>query len=131
MKKSTAIIFILAIFAIACNQSKSKSKSYNRLDLNKVSRIEISKKEMSLDSKNSPVRSLTEKQIRLFTEKLNQADKFEYRKYFPSYELFIYLRDGSVRSFRIAGKYIKENNDLCFDFDDENYFSNLYLNAKL
>jgi hypothetical protein len=69
--------------------------------------------------------------VKSFSDRWKQADKSELRKYLPSYNLTVYLKSGVTRHFRIGGKYIKENNDYCFDFIDENYFSGLYSNAEV
>jgi|GEM_PF-1582099 len=131
-KLTITLTFLLMIFLSACGQTKSKSANekdsigFDRIDL-----IEISKRSTPSDSTNFSLKVLTSEQVKSFSDRWNQTDKSELRKYLSSYNLTAYLKSGATRYFRVGGKFIKENNDLCFDFGDDNYFSNLYSNANL
>lgn len=131
-KFTVTLTFLLIIILTACGQTKSKSKNEkSTFDLDQIDRIEIFKYSTHLDTKNYAVKVLTKAQVKSFSNKWNQSDKSELRKYLPSYNLTVYLKSGATRHFRIVGKYIKESNDYCFDFIDANYFSNLYSNAEV
>ncbi|MBJ7428253.1 MAG: hypothetical protein JHD28_04760 [Bacteroidia bacterium] len=132
-KKLTVILtFLLIVILTACGQTKSKSENEkSTLDFDQIDHIEIIKRSIPPDTKNYAVKVLTKVQVKSFSDKWNQTTKSELRKYLPSYNLTVYLKSGATRHFRIVGKYIKENNDYCFDFIDANYFSNLYSNAEV
>lgn len=129
-KLTLTLTLLLTVFLTACGQTKRKSTNEKSpFDFDRIDHIEISKHSTPPDSTNYPLKVLTKEQVKSFSEKWNQADKSELRKYLPSYNLTVYLRNGATRHFRIGGKYIKESNDYSFDFGDDNYFSNLYSNA--
>lgn len=129
-KITITLTLLLTIFLTACGQTKSKSTNEKKpFDFDRIDRIEISKHSTPPDTTNFDLKVLTKEQVKSFSDKWNQADKSELRKYLPSYNLTVYLKSGATRHFRIGGKYIKESDDYCFDFGDDNYFSNLYSNA--
>ena len=131
-KLSLTLSFLLIFSLTASGQTKSKSTNEkNSIDFDRIDRIDISKLSRSPDTINFPLKTLTKEQVKSFSEKWNQTDKSELRKYLPSYNLTVYLKTGATRHFRISGKYIKEIDDYCFDMDDDNYFANLYSDAKL
>ncbi len=129
-RHTLTLTFILAIFLNACGQIKSKSiYEKSSLDIDRLDRIEISRNSAELDTSHFTLKVLTAVQVKLFTDKWNQVNKSELRKYFPSYNLTVYLKTGAIRHFRVGAKYIKESTDYCFDFGDDNYFLDLYANA--
>ncbi len=129
-KLTVILTFLLTIFLTACGQTKSKSTNEKSpFDFDRIDRIEISIRSTPPDTTNYALKILKNVQVKSFSDKWNQADKPELRKYLPSYNLTVYLKSGATRHFRIGGKYIKESNDYCFDFVDDSYFSNLYSNA--
>lgn len=129
-KLTVTLTLLLSIFLTACGQTKSKSTNEKSpFDFDRIDRIEISKRSTPLDTTNYALKVLTKEQVKSFSDKWNKADKAELRKYLPSYNLTVYLKSGATRHFRVGGKYIKETNDYCFDFGDDNYFSNLYSNS--
>ncbi len=131
-KLTVTLTFLLTIFLTACGQTKSKSTNEkSTFDIELIDRIEISKRSTPPDTTSFAVKVLTKVQVKSFSDKWNQTDKSELRKYVPSYNLTVYLKGGTTRHFRIGGKYIKESNDYCFDFVDENYFSDLYSNSEV
>lgn len=128
--KPFKFIMILLVLLTNCVQNASNS-TFARISLEteQIDRIEISKRSTPPDTTTLPFRILTEEQVKSFCDKLNDNTKSELCKYFAQYTLVVYLKNGSTRHFRIGGKYIKENNDYCIDFSDNNYFLNLYLQA--
>jgi hypothetical protein len=130
-KLTIKLIFLLTIFLTACGQTKSKSTIDKRtINVERIDRIEISKRSTPPDSTIVALKTLTSDQVNSFADKWNQTGNPELRKYSPSYNLSIYLKHGATRHFRVEGKYIKENNDYCYDFGDDNYFPLLYANAQ-
>jgi hypothetical protein len=122
-KLTVTLTLLLTIFLTACGQTKSKSTNKkDPLDLDRIDRIEISKRSIPPDTTHFALKVLLKEQMKSFSDKWNQSDKVELRKYLPSFNLIVYLKNGATRHFRVAGKYIKEINDYCFDFGDDNSF---------
>jgi len=132
IKLTITLTFLLTIFLSACGQTKSNvTNERSSIDFDKIDRVEITKLSTPSDSVNLSLKILTTEQVKSFSDKWNQSNKSELRKYIPLYNLTVYLKSGTTRHFRVSGKYIKENNDFSFDFADDNYFTNLYSNANL
>lgn len=116
---------------IACGQIKKQPLIEKKLlDIARVDKIEIMKCPMSIDTAGFTKKKLTDKQTKSFVDKWNHFGNPELRKYESSFKLTIFLKSGAKREFRIGGRFIKENNDYCINFEDEDYFSNLYSNAS-
>lgn len=86
---------------------------------------------------NSVGDTITEAPFRLndfskkaFIEDLNKAHSIGPCKYFPQYNIIVFMKNGTQRDFRANGENIKENTDECFDIGEANYFRNLYSNNK-
>ncbi len=131
-RKFLTVTFILTISLTACGQTKNKSLNEKKnIDNQRIDRIEISKRASPSDTTMFPLKVLTIEQVTTFADKWNKGTYSELRKYLPSFTLTVYLKSGALRHFRVGGKFIKENNDFCFDFGNENYFSDLYSNANI
>lgn len=64
--------------------------------------------------------------IKNVTDLWNRSVPVGPRKFIPEYKIEIIFNDNSIRSFRINGNIIKEDNDYCFMLlCSENYFDNL------
>lgn len=125
------MIFLTASLMIACGQTKKQSLiQKTAIDIERVDRIEISKRAIPPDTTKFTFKVLTDEQVKSFIDKWNHTDNSELRKYLPTYNLTLYLKSGALRHFRVGGKYIKENNDYCLDFGDEIFFADLYSNSS-
>ena len=126
------IILILTTNSlITCGQI-SKKGIYDKtpLDFDRIDKIQISKRSIQPDTNLFDPKNFTQDQIILFCDKWNRDMDGELRKYFPSYDLTVYLKSGALRKFRVGGRFIKEKNDYCIDILDENFFHELYNNAN-
>lgn len=133
MNKSRLItmIFLISSLLTAFGQTKKQSLiEKTSIDIERVDRIEISKRAITPDTTTFAAKVLTDEQVKSFIEKWNHTDNSEVRKYLPSYNFTIHLKSGALRHFRVGGKYIKENNDYCLDFGDEKFFTDLYSNSS-
>ncbi|MFP4026057.1 MAG: SecDF P1 head subdomain-containing protein [Thiohalospira sp.] len=127
---SILIFLITSSLLTSCGQTKKKSTIDKvTIDIQRVDKIEISKGVLTADSSDSSLKILTKEQIDLFATNWNKTDNPTLRKYLPSYNLTLYLKHGAIRKFRTGGRYIKENNDYCYDFIDSNFFATIYENA--
>lgn len=72
---------------------------------------------------------LTRKQVESFVDKWNTSSERELRKYLPTFKIAVHSKDDSLREFRVNGRFIKERNDLSFNFGDSTYFERLYSEA--
>jgi hypothetical protein len=123
--------FLTASLITACGQTKKQSLIEKKsIDIERVDRIEISKRAIPPDTTKYALKVLSDEQAKLFIDKWNHTDNPELRKYLPSYNLTIYLKSGALRHFRIGGKFIKENNDYCLDFGDEKFFADFFSNSS-
>ncbi len=125
------MILLTASLLTGCGQIKMQPLIEKKsIDIERVDRIEISKRAIPTDTIKFALKVLSDEQAKSFVDKWNHIDNSELRKYLPSYNLTIYLKSGAIRHFRIGGKYIKENNDYCLDFGDEKFFTDLYYNSS-
>ncbi len=132
MKLFSSQILIIIVFFTSCgNTSPIKLIHKSPLELSKISSIEILKNNAPPDTIKYFWKQLTDEQIKSFVNEWNKVFVQETRKYFPAFEIEIYLKDGSSRNFRATNKYIKEKTDWCFDFNDSLYFEKLYGAARL
>lgn len=124
-------MIFLASLMTACGQSEKQPLIEKQsISIEQIDRIEISKRVLPSDTTKFAAKVLTDSQVISLIDKWNNAENPVLRKYLPSYNLTIFLKSGALRHFRISGKYIKENNDYCFDFDNENFFRDLYSNSS-
>lgn len=106
------------MFGNLCNQKNNSSKL--PIDIEEVDFIEL-KRQNNLTSVLLPQKNIIE-----FVHKWNKARPKGLIKYIPDFWLKIAFKDGRDRNFRIKGKYIKENNDLCYNIRSINYFESLW-----
>lgn len=131
MTRFSILIFLIAAnLMTSCGQSNKKvSIDKVPIDIPRIDKIEISKRAFPPDSVDYSLKFLTKEHTDLFAGNWNKTDNGTLRKYLPSYNLTLYLKHGAIRKFRVGGRYIKENNDYCYDFADTNFFERLYENA--
>jgi hypothetical protein len=122
--------FLLIVFLSSCEErNKSGNKVY--MDPAQVDRVEISRLPVPPDTGIYPEKALTSDQKIIFARNWNKSDIAGPRKFFPAYLLTVFLKGGEIREFRTSGKMIKEKDDHCYSLGNENYFSDIYLNAAL
>jgi hypothetical protein len=121
------IISIVLIGHLSFGQTKTKLNK-NKLFINKdlVTQIEITNNCLPLDSCQVHTYKLNDSMIEGLVDRLNKSDSIGICKYYNLYWINIYLTDGIIRTFRINGALIKENNDWCFDIKDTDYVENLW-----
>jgi len=122
MKKLILFLAVISIYLLtSCKYDNKK-----QIDFTDVSSIDIMKRTGPLDTVKCFWKHLTELQVKSFVNKWNNATDMELRKYLPTYEIVVYLKNDSTRQFRVGGRFIKETNDWCADFVDNDYFDKLY-----
>src|SRR5690554_2336364 len=140
-KKTTVrqLTFILTLIIsttfTACGQTKTKSNfEKNIIDIENVDFIEIKSTAGQSDTLKNQTKRLTNDQKKLFVEKFNNSKSNELRKSISLHFINVHFKDGTKRSFRINGQYIKENNDYSFDLGDnkliESFWNELNSNTK-
>ena len=70
--------------------------------------------------------TLNDSMIEDLIDRLNKSNSIGKCKFYNLYWLNIYYTDGTIRTFRINGSSIKENNDWCFNIKDSDYMVNLW-----
>jgi hypothetical protein len=72
------------------------------------------------------VQYLTSEQVKLFVEKWNNSKPKGLCKYIVLFWIDLTFKDGRTRKFRVNKKFIKEDNDCCFDLGDDKYLERLW-----
>ena len=129
MKTIYAGLLFLLYFLASCGQTKFSD--HKPIDITTISSIKILKVTGPPDTIKCFWKDLTEQQIKSFTDKWNNTTDSELRKYISTYKIKVYLKNDSIREFRVNGQFIKEDNDWCLNFQDKNYFEKLYSDIKL
>ncbi|WP_291117920.1 hypothetical protein [Flavobacterium sp. UBA6135] len=113
------LTLIISTTFTACGQTKSKSNFEKIIiEIETVDFIEIKNTVGQSDTLKNHTKRLTYDQKKLFVEKFNSSKSNGLRKSISLYFIDVHFKDGTKRSFRINGKYIKENNDYSFDLGD-------------
>ena len=120
MAKKTFIIFIVSsLLLTSCKQGIAP------IDLVMVDLIKIFPNSAGDTIAEAPIK-LNDFSKKNFIEDLNKAHSIGPCKYFPQYNIIIFMKNGTQRVFRANGENIKENTDECFNIGDKNYFKDLY-----
>jgi hypothetical protein len=121
------LTFIVSTTFTACGQTKTKSNfEKSNIDIETVDFIEIKNRAGQSDTLDNLTKRLTDEQKNQFVEKFNNSKSNGLRKAIPLYFIDVHLKDGTKRSFRINGQYIKENNDYCFDLRDSKFIETIW-----
>ena len=121
------LIFIVSTTFTACGQTKTKSNfEKSNIDIETVDFIEIKNRAGQSDTLDNLTKRLTDEQKNQFVEKFNNSKPNGLRKAIPLYFIDVHLKDGTKRSFRINGQYIKENKDYCFDLRDSKFIETIW-----
>ena len=132
MKNLSALI-LLVIILISCGQTETKSEE-NKLTINKetVNQIYITGYCGPLDTcikSTYRLYLLDDTMAENLIDKLNNSiskDPCNFAEYSSEYVLYIHLKDGTKKDFKIIGQSIKEDNDRCFDIHDTDYFEKIW-----
>ena len=132
MKNLSALI-LLVIILISCGQTETKSEE-NKLTINKetVNQIYISGYCDPLDTcikSTYRLYLLNDTMAENLIDKLNNSiskDPCNFAEYSSEYVLYIHLKDGTKKDFKIIGQSIKVDNDRCFDIHDTDYFEKIW-----
>lgn len=133
------IVITFSIFLYCCateptENVQTKLSQYGdkkSIDITIIDYIEIKKHPLQqLENKDSISRRLTPELSNLFANKWNNAKSKGPCKMGVQYWLYIYLKDGTKRTFRANGQTIKENNDWCLDIGETDYFKKLWTDLK-
>ena len=82
------------------------------------------------DTIGEPPIKLNDHNTKVFIEDLNKAHSDGVCKYYPYYNIIVYMKNGEQKSFRANGKHIKQDKDECFVIGNEEYFGKLYNDNK-
>ena len=126
------IIYILTfifVVKLCFGQTKFKSASKVPLDLNAIEFILIRNNPINSDPAKTIYRQLDYKQCQLFVKTFNNSKSCGLYKFIVEYWVDIHFRNGSIRSFRINSKHLKERGDTTFDLGDTKCLENLWKNA--
>jgi hypothetical protein len=128
MRQLTYILtFIVSTAFSACTQSKTTSNfEKSNIDNEMVDFIEIKNRAGQFDTLDNRIKRLTVEQKNQFIEKFNNSKPIGLGKSLPFYFIYVHLKDGTKRSFRINGQFIKENNDYCFDLRDGQFIEKIW-----
>lgn len=128
MRQLTYILsFIVSTAFSACTQSKNTSNfEKSNIDNEMVDFIEIKNRAGQFDTLDNLKKRLTVEQKNQFIEKFNNSKPIGLGKSLPFYFIYVHLKDGTKRSFRINGQFIKENNDYCFDLRDGQFIEKIW-----
>lgn len=127
------LIFIVLTTISSCWQNKTKSNFEKKnINVETVDSIEISNRTGQSDTIENQIKRLTKKQVIQFIEKFNNSKEYGLIKALPLYFVDVYLKDSTIRSFRISGQFIMENNDYSFDLGDRKFIESIWtdLNAN-
>lgn len=132
MRQLTYILtFIVSTTFTACGQTKTKSNfEKSNIDIETVDYIEIKNRAGQSDTLDNLTKRLTDEQKNQFIEKFNNSKPNGLRKAIPLYFIDVHLKDGTKRSFRINGQYIKEKNDYCFDLGESKFAESIWNELK-
>lgn len=121
------LTLIISTTFTACGQTKSKS-NFEKINIyiETVDFIQIKNRAGQSDTLDNLTKRLTSEQKNQFVEKFNNSKQNGLRKAIPLYFIDVHLKDGTKRSFRINGQYIKENNDYCFDLGDSKFIESIW-----
>lgn len=126
-----AMAFIIANLLTASGQIAIKTKvNHSTIDFQGIDYIEIRNHSGQKDTIQTIRKRLTAEQSKIFVEKWNSAKSKGPCKYIVLYWVDITLNDKTVRTFRVNGQSIKENNDQCFDLGDGKYIDRLWKETK-
>ena len=78
------------------------------------------------DTISEPPITLNDLCTKKFIAELNEAHSDGSCKYYPFYNIIVYMKNGVQRNFRANGCNIKENTDECFVIGNNDYFAILY-----
>jgi hypothetical protein len=132
MRQLTYILtFIVSTTFTASGQTKTKSNfEKSNIDIETVDFIEIKNRVGQSDTLDNLTKRLTDDQKNQFVEKFNNSKPNGLRKAIPLYFIDVHLKDGTKRSYRINGQYIKENNDYCFDLGESKFIESIWNELK-
>ena len=124
--KNLSTLILLVIVLISYGQTETKSEE-NKLTINKetVNQIYIAGYCSPMDSCRGTSYLLNDTMAENLIDKLNNSiskDPCNFAEYSSEYVLYIHLKDGTKKDFKIIGQSIKEDNDRCFDIHDTDYF---------
>ena len=116
VKGNLFIIVIVLAWIVACTQTTEEEKT--QLVASDVTKIEITSNgsEKPMDRN---IKALNRSEIKRFVELWNSSKPAENCKFYPEYELRVFLKDGSHLTFKLNDKQIKENNETCYHLDYE------------
>ncbi|MBW6482092.1 MAG: hypothetical protein K0B10_03440 [Vicingaceae bacterium] len=100
------------------------------INFKNVESIEIKNNLYGQTSENIEIRELTSNQVKNMIDKWNNSKSKGPCKFGLQYWLFITMKDGTKRTFRVNGENIKENNDWCYSIGDEQFIKRLFDNAN-
>ena len=125
--KSIALLFCLVITSFLSGQTKSKSNE-KQLTLNKelIAQIEITNGCYPLDSCDNFTYKLSDLMVEKLTDKFNNSSSEGFCKFIVLYWVKIDFTDGTVKTFRINGDSVKENDDWCYDIKDSDFLERLW-----
>lgn len=114
------LIVIILIILCSCNNSKNTSCSKEKLHSESIRNIELNK------DMNGNSLSLSDIKSDEFVKLWNEAESVGLMKFKPDFYVKVNLASGDIRNFRVNSKYIKENNDCCFEITDSTFFYRIF-----
>ncbi len=113
------------------NTGETKEKDERKLlDITAIDHIVIKNHSGESDSTKTITKQLPPNHAKLFADKWNSSKSKGPCVYLPAYNLDIFFKDGTQRSFKANGQSVKENADLCFDIGETDYFNKLWAELK-
>lgn len=126
MRNITLVFFIIVLTSFSQTQNGSEEHEL-KINVETVNRIFIAANCSPVDSCRRTPYLLNDAMAKDIIDRLNKSNSKDSCTYTAEYLLNIYYKDGTRRDFKISGASIKENNDLCFEINDSDYFENLWI----
>lgn len=113
MKGRLFIVVIVLAWIVACTQTTDEKSQLVAGDVTKM--------EITSNGAEGPleknIKILNRSEINRFVEMWNSSDPADHCKFYPEYEVRVFLKDGTHLTFRMNDTSIRENNETCYHLD--------------
>jgi hypothetical protein len=124
------ILTFVAIGLLACGQNSKSTGDKVILDLNVVDSLTIKRhQDINHTIVHKPIK-LTGSQTKKIIDKWNSSTGTGLCKFFPVFEMTVYLNDKKTRNFRINAQSIKEDKDWCYDLGEPDFIEKLLMSTE-
>ena len=127
MKRISTLLFLIVNLTLYGQTKNGIEGNKLLVNIETVNKIYIAAYCSPIDSCRGTQYQLHHTMVEDLINRLNKSNLKDSCNFSEEYLLYIHLKDGTIKKFKINRSSIEGSNDRCFNIGDSGYFKNLWL----